>query len=232
MSSAPAALYLDFDNVFGGLLKLDPRVALRFAEAPSEWVGRLATELLTENERRWLVLRCYMNPAGWVPAPAGDGSRLYFSKFRPQFTDAGFEVIDCPRLTHTKNGADIRLVLDAAEALGASVRYDEFVIASGDSDMTPLLVRLRAADRRVTVLSPSDAAEVLGAISDRLVGEQNSPSYSTSASMTSLFGTFRQSRPKTPEPSTLRTLRSSTLTKPGLVSRTKSVSGMTTRPHR
>jgi hypothetical protein len=111
-----------------------------------------------------------MNPAGWVPDPTGDGSRLYFSKFRLPFTDAGFEVIDCPRLTHTKNGADIRLVLDAAEALRADVRYEEFVIASGDSDITPLLVRLRAADRRLTVLSPSDAAEVLGAIADRLIG--------------------------------------------------------------
>jgi hypothetical protein len=47
---------------------------------------------------------------------------LYFSKFRPALTDAGFEVVDCPRLPHTKNGADIRLVIDAVEALRADVR--------------------------------------------------------------------------------------------------------------
>jgi hypothetical protein len=79
-------------------------------------------------------------------------------------------VVDCPRLSHTKNGADIRMVIDAVEALRADVRYDEFVIASGDSDMTPLIVRLRASDRRITLLSPSDSAEVLGAVADRLVG--------------------------------------------------------------
>ncbi len=166
------ALYLDFDNVFGGLLKLDPKLAQLFAEKPGVWVERLATSLLNDRERRWLVLRCYMNPGGSVTLTGG-GPRLVFSSFRRAFTDAGFEVVDCPRLAQAKNGADIRMALDAAETLDADVRYEEFVIASGDSDMTPLLVRLRAADRRTTVLSPSDSAVVLGAIADRLIdGEE------------------------------------------------------------
>jgi uncharacterized LabA/DUF88 family protein len=165
-----SVLYLDFDNVFSGLLRLDPKLAMRFAEEPQLWLSGLATGSGDELVRRWLVLRCYMNPAGWVPHPNNEGARLYFSKFRPYFTDAGFEVVDCPRLSHTKNGADIRLVIDAVEALRADVRYDEFVIASGDSDMTPMIVRLRASDRRVTLLSPSDSAVVLGAVADRLIG--------------------------------------------------------------
>jgi uncharacterized LabA/DUF88 family protein len=41
------------------------------------------------------------------------------------------------------------------------VRYDEFVIASADSDFTPLLQRLRAADRRTTLLATFDAVEAL-----------------------------------------------------------------------
>jgi len=169
MPTVRTALYLDFDNVFGGLLKLDPKVALRFAREPAVWVDRLKTRLPTAGGRRWLVLRCYMNPAGSVPHPELPGERLHFDGFRLPFTDAGFEVVDCPRLAHAKNGADIRMVLDAAEAMAADVRYDEFVIASGDSDMTPLLVRLRAADRRTTVVSASDSAVVLAAIADRLV---------------------------------------------------------------
>jgi uncharacterized LabA/DUF88 family protein len=170
-----AALYLDFDNVFSGLLKLDPQVAVRFAEQPGVWVERLAGELLVDGSRRWLVLRCYLNPGGSVPHPDGDSAkeRLYFSRFREYFTRAGFEIIDCPRLSHTKNAADIRLVMDAMDALGASVTYDEFVIASGDSDMTPLLVRLRAEDRRTTVVSPSDAAAAFVSVADRFIdGEQ------------------------------------------------------------
>lgn len=39
-----AALYLDFDNVFGGLLKLDPDVAIQFAENPGSWLTRLWVE--------------------------------------------------------------------------------------------------------------------------------------------------------------------------------------------
>jgi uncharacterized LabA/DUF88 family protein len=174
MVSVRAALYLDFDNVFGGLLKLDPEAAIQFAENPGSWLTRLSTSLTVDGPRRWLVLRCYMNPAGWVPHPdpTAGVARLYFSRFRPFFTGAGFEVIDCPRLTHTKNAADIRLVVDAVDGLGGATVYDEFVIASGDSDMTPLLVRLRAADRRTTIVSPSDAADAFTAVADRLVNGQ------------------------------------------------------------
>lgn len=170
MEPVRSVMYLDFDNVFSALTKLDPKIAMSFAEQPQAWLRRLAYGGQDGPPRRWLVLRCYMNPAGWIPHPDNGGGRLYFSKFRPPFTDAGFEVVDCPRLSHTKNGADIRLVIDAVEALRADVRYEEFVIASGDSDMTPLIVRLRAADRRTTLLSPSDSAVVLGAVVDRLIG--------------------------------------------------------------
>jgi NYN domain-containing protein len=173
MEPVRSVLYLDFDNVFGGLLKLDPKLAMRYAEEPQLWLSGLAAGSPGEPPRRWLVLRCYMNPSGRVPHPSNDGTTLYFSKFRPYFTDAGFEVVDCPRLSHTKNGADIRMVIDAVEALRADVRYDEFVIASGDSDMTPLIVRLRASDRRTTLLSPSDSAVVLGAVADRLIGGED-----------------------------------------------------------
>lgn len=174
MASVRAALYLDFDNVFGGLLKLDPEAAIQFAEDPASWLNRLSTSLTVDGPRRWLVLRCYMNPAGWVPhpEPTAGVARLYFSRFRPFFTRAGFEVIDCPRLTHTKNAADIRLVVDAVDALVGATPYDEFVIASGDSDMTPLLVRIRAAGRRTTIVSPSDAADAFTAVADRLVNGQ------------------------------------------------------------
>ncbi|MDQ7992520.1 MAG: NYN domain-containing protein [Propionicimonas sp.] len=169
MTPAGAALYLDFDNVFSGLLELDPKVARQFAEDPGWWVARLKHSLLADRARRWLVLRCYMNPAGSLPDPLQGGSRLFFSRFRPFFTRAGFDVIDCPRITATKNGADIRMVIDVLDSLGGTTRYDEYVIASGDSDMTPLLIRLRAADRRTTVLSAAEAAEGYGVVADLFV---------------------------------------------------------------
>ncbi|MEU4423389.1 NYN domain-containing protein [Actinoplanes sp. NPDC024001] len=174
MARVRAALYLDFDNVFSGLIKQDPDVAIQFAKEPGAWLSRLTTTLTVDGARRWLIVRCYMNPGGWVPNPdpAAGQQRLYYSQFRPFFVNAGFEVIDCPRLTHTKNAADIRMVVDAVDALADPVGYEEFVIASGDSDMTPLLVRLRRADRRTTIVSPSDAAEAFIAVADRLITSQ------------------------------------------------------------
>ncbi len=110
----------------------------------------------------------------WLGSASGERrGAVVLLQVPPVLTDAGFEVVDCPRLSHTKNGADIRLVIDAVEALRADVRYEEFVIASGDSDMTPLIMRLRASDRRITLLSPSDSAVVLGAVADRLIGGED-----------------------------------------------------------
>jgi uncharacterized LabA/DUF88 family protein len=174
MDRVRAALYLDFDNVFSALIRQDPDVAIQFAEEPGNWLSRLTTSLTVEAPRRWLILRCYMNPGGWVPHPDPSSGlqRLYYSRFRPYFVNAGFEVIDCPRLTHTKNAADIRMVVDAVDALADHVTYEEFVIASGDSDMTPLLVRLRRADRRTTIVSPADAALAFTSIADRLITSQ------------------------------------------------------------
>ncbi|MER7333658.1 MULTISPECIES: NYN domain-containing protein [unclassified Micromonospora] len=174
MSHVRAALYLDFDNVFGGLYKLDPEVAVQFASDPGAWLRRLSTTATTDAQRRWLLLRCYLNPAGWVyhTDSAGEQTRLFFSRFRPWFVRAGFEVIDCPRYSGTKNAADIRIVVDALDALSADTRYDEFVIASGDSDMTPLLQRLRRSDRRTMIVSPADAAEAFTAIADQVLDSQ------------------------------------------------------------
>jgi hypothetical protein len=176
MEHVRAALYLDFDNVFSGLFKLDPDVAVQFAEHPGIWLTRLATTAqLGGTPRRWLVLRCYLNPSGWVNHrdPAGEPTRLFFSRFRPSFVRAGFEVIDCPRYSATKNGADIRIVVDAVDALAADTVYDEFVVASGDSDMTPLLQRLRRSDRRTMIVSPADAAEAYTSIADQVIDSQN-----------------------------------------------------------
>ena len=111
MSDVRAALFLDFDNVFSGLFNLDPEVAVKFAADPGAWLRRLATTFAPAGSRRWLILRCYLNPSGWVPHRdgAGEPARLFFSRYRPSFVRAGFEVIDCPRYSGTKNAADIRI---------------------------------------------------------------------------------------------------------------------------
>ena len=153
------ALFVDFDNVYLGLQRLDPAAAEAFAGSPAHWLGALESGLDEDGEfsRRFLVRACYLNPSA-------------FSHFRPNFTRAGFSVVDCPSLTQQgKSSADINLVLDAVDALAADTRYDEFVILSADADFTPLVLRCRAADRRVTVVTAGPAASAYKAVADTVV---------------------------------------------------------------
>ena len=153
------ALFVDFDNVYIGLQRLDPQAAEAFAGAPSHWLTALETGNDAEGEfaRRFLIRACYLNPSA-------------FSQFRPNFTRAGFSVVDCPSLTQQgKSSADINLVLDAVDALSAETRYDEFVILSADADFTPLALRCRAADRRVTIITAGPAASAYRAVADTVI---------------------------------------------------------------
>lgn len=153
------ALFVDFDNVYIGLQRLDPAAAEAFASAPAHWLTALETGSDADGEfsRRFLVRACYLNPS-------------VFSQFRPNFTRAGFSVVDCPSLTQQgKSSADINLVLDAVDALSAQTRYDEFVILSADADFTPLALRCRAADRRVTIITAGPAASAYRAVADTVI---------------------------------------------------------------
>ena len=118
---------------------------------PARWLAALEHGGDAEGEftRRFLVRSCYLNPAA-------------FASFRPNFTRAGFRVVDCPSLTQQgKSSADINLVLDAVDAFNGPTRYDEFMILSADADFTPLALRFRAADRRVTIVTASPGGECI-----------------------------------------------------------------------
>lgn len=172
-----AALYLDFDNVFAALAAWDEWAAWRFAAEPQRWIAWLAAGADRGGPaRRLLVRRCYLNPAGWTEPEPGGGlaqwlgqPRLYYSRFRAEFVRAGFQVVDCPRLARLKNGADILMALDIADALAHPARYEEVIILSGDSDFTPLLHRLRAHDRRTLLVAQPASAQALRAAADAVI---------------------------------------------------------------
>lgn len=169
-----SALYVDFDNVFGALLDLDPKAAIRFANSPQDWLDRLALlDLPPPSQRAFLVRRCYLNPAGSKPDPEStEGRRLIFSRFRPFLTRAGFEVIDCPALTSfSKNASDILMAIDIVEALTHSTNFDEFVIFSADADFTPVLRRIREHDRQTLVVSSSQVAQAYRNVANKFVDE-------------------------------------------------------------
>ncbi|MBI5549633.1 MAG: NYN domain-containing protein [Deltaproteobacteria bacterium] len=74
----------------------------------------------------------------------------------------GVELVDVPPSTSAgKNGADMRLVIDALELCYAREYIDTFVIGSGDSDFCPLAYKLRENDRQVIGLGVKESTSRL-----------------------------------------------------------------------
>src|SRR6266511_4702672 len=74
-----------------------------------------------------------------------------FSEDRRSLVQHNCELIDIPQRTGMvrKNAADIKLAVDAMELAYERGFVSTFVIASGDSDFTPLIAALRKLNRRV-----------------------------------------------------------------------------------
>jgi len=158
-SPVRTALFVDFDNIYLGLKKLDENAANAFATEPSRWLSWLedGQDADAVGPRRFLIRNVYLNPAA-------------FGTYRAIYTRAGFRAVDCPPLTgQGKNSADIYMVLDILDALQGTFKYEEFVIASADADFTPILYRLRAQDRRITLLTAGLSASAYRAVCDSFV---------------------------------------------------------------
>jgi hypothetical protein len=165
------ALFVDFDNIYLRLQQEDPRAAEQFATNPARWLDWLRLKLPYDavdtgdtaaahsRPRKILFRRCYLNPS-------------QFGRFRPDFSRAAFEVVDCPALTSGgKTSSDIHMVIDILDALHHDTHFDEFIILSGDADFTPVLIRLSKHDRRSVVLAIGPASTAYKAASDLLIDE-------------------------------------------------------------
>ena len=166
------ALFVDFDNIYLRLQQEDPRAAELFATSPARWLDWLRQKLPHDREnggegrpagetlpRKILFRRCYLNPS-------------QFGRFRPDFSRAAFEVVDCPPLTSGgKTSSDIHMVMDILDALHHDTHFDEFIILSGDADFTPVLLRLSKHDRRSVVLAIGPASTAYKAACDLLIDE-------------------------------------------------------------
>ena len=168
-----AALFLDFDNVFTALIEREVAAAAAFVQDPMRWIGWLETlgapREADDRQRRILIRRCYLNPIAKVLVPGEDRPR-YFSQFRNAFVRAGFQMVDCPPLTQGgKTSADMVMVMDILDALAHPTGFEEFIILSSDADFTPVLLRLRAHDRRGIVIATGSAADAYRAAADTVI---------------------------------------------------------------
>lgn len=85
-----------------------------------------------------------------------------FSEATQRLHDKGVELVDVPPSTRAgKNGADVRLVIDALELAYLREHIDTFVIASGDSDFCPLAYKLRENDKTVIGMAVKESTSPL-----------------------------------------------------------------------
>src|SRR5579872_791425 len=159
-----SALFVDFDNVYSNLNGVDQAAGEAFATDPERWLrwmqedmGHVVPGVVEGVGREILVRACYLNP-------------VMFGRYRTFFTNAAFRVIDCPPMTtHGKNSADIHMVLDILDALEHPTGFDEFILLSADADFTPVMLRLRAHDRRTVLLATGPSARSLRSASDMVL---------------------------------------------------------------
>jgi len=73
-----------------------------------------------------------------------------YAQYKRPFHEAAIELIYIPRKAYSgKNSADIRMVVDAMDLSYSKEHIDMFVIASGDSDFSPLVSKLKENDKYV-----------------------------------------------------------------------------------
>lgn len=175
-----SAIFVDYDSVYGSLLRKNETAAAHFAQDVEVWLseianGRLVTpssEQTRGRRRKFALARFYGNP---MPqrAPNGEGldrNRLPF--VREHFSRAGFDMVECaPHGADLKSSANIPIVMDVRDYLHHETRFDEFIILSADSDFSPLLQRLRAHARGIVIYAHDRTAISYSAISDGEVRE-------------------------------------------------------------
>ncbi|MFN3649050.1 MAG: NYN domain-containing protein [Armatimonadota bacterium] len=124
------ALFIDFENIARGVRQrhLEERVDLRAILGELEEKGRI------------LVKRAY---ADWG----------YFKDYRSDLLQHGIEPVQVFAAARDregwKNGADIRIAIDAIEATYRFPEITDFVLVSGDSDFLSLVNRLRENGKTV-----------------------------------------------------------------------------------
>ena len=139
MEKTSVALYWDFENLHAALC--EARVEGSYSKQDNRFkvqdplvdVGAIVA--LAASLGPIAINRAYCN---WQ----------YFGRYRDLLMHHGMELIQMfPPGGAAKNGADIKLCLDAMEDLGRFAHIGTVIVVSGDSDYMPLAQKIKAAGR-------------------------------------------------------------------------------------
>ncbi len=138
MNTENLCVLIDFENVAAGTER--------------ENLGKFNIKLVMnhlKDKGRIVMSRAY-----------GDWGR--FAKFKQSMLEQGISMMELTSYRgQDKNRADIALVVDAMELVYARPHIQTFVLMSGDSDFTPLVMKLRELDKRIIGLGTRKATSRL-----------------------------------------------------------------------
>ena len=175
--SAAVAVYIDFDNVVisrydqvhgKGSFWRDRDKGFEVARVAAAEVDLHAILDFASSFGRLALTRAY---ADWsVPANV---------HYRKQLVDRAVDLIQLFPASGSKNGADIRLAVDALEDMARMPSVATVVLVAGDSDYIPLAQRLKRMGRYVVAVGVAGAtSRSLAAAVDELVTYDNLPGLS------------------------------------------------------
>ncbi len=125
-SERTIALFIDFENI---------AIGVREAKYKKFEIDLLLTRLLEKG--KVVVKRAYC-----------DWDR--FPDYKRELHEAAIELIEIPGRAYSgKNSADIRMAVDAMDMSWAKEHINLFVVASGDSDFSPLVSKLKENGKSV-----------------------------------------------------------------------------------
>jgi uncharacterized protein (TIGR00288 family) len=120
------ALFIDFENIAIGVTDAKYK----------KFESSLLLERLLEKGKI-VVKRAYCD---WDKFP----------DYKRELHEAAIELIEIPGRSYSgKNSADIRMAVDAMDMCWSKDHIDLFVVASGDSDFSPLVSKLKENDKYV-----------------------------------------------------------------------------------
>ena len=131
-SDQQVAIFFDFENLALGAQRELPDRGI-------EAVPAAAVKALCQERGSARIRRAY-----------ADWGQPAFAPYQESLALNGIDLIQIKRFgIQQKNAADIRMAVDAMEALITHPQIDTFVLVAGDGDYTPLVQRLREYGKRV-----------------------------------------------------------------------------------
>jgi len=132
------ALFIDFENIALGV---------REAKYKTFELDKVIDRILEKG--KIVVKRAYSD---WEA----------YGTYKRKFHELAVELIDVPRTSYSgKNSADIRMVVDAMDLCYSKEHIDFFAIASGDSDFSPLVSKLKENDKYVVGIGVRNSSSQL-----------------------------------------------------------------------